>query len=231
MKRMLFPAGAAAIAAIIMGLCMGEEGKPQNEAKSEGIALDKPQLDKGMPLMQALKNRKSSRQFSDQKLSKTHLSEILWAADGVNRDDGKRTAPSAMNKRLVDVYAVIEEGIYLYDPGKHQLMPVAQGDFRKTAGTQPFVHSAPLNLIYVADYDRLTGMPRQPEESDKAAWACLEAGHKAQNVYLYCASEGLAAVARAYIEKDKFASAAKLRPGQKILYSQTIGHPAADKGK
>ena len=222
---LLVPATAAMIA--LISFCRGEEKKPGEEgaAKPDGIVLDPPQIEKGMPLMKALKNRKSSREFSAEKLSRTHLSELLWAADGVNRDDGKRTSPSAMNKHLVDVYVVLEDGIYIYNPGGHSIVPAATGDLRKLAGTQPFVHTAPLNLVYVADLDRLKGMPRQPAEGDMIAWACLEAGHKAQNVYLYCASEGLAAVVRAFIDKDKFAEAVKLRPGQKVIYSQTVGHP------
>lgn len=117
--------------------------------------------------MQALKNRRSERKLLAEKLSLEHLSEILWAANGVNREDGKRTAPSALNRHLVDVYAVLADGTYLYEPSEHVLLPVAEGDFRKLAGKQDYVHTAPLNLVYVADFAKLKDLPVQAPEEEK----------------------------------------------------------------
>jgi SagB-type dehydrogenase family enzyme len=184
------------------------------------IALSAPDVNKGIPLMQALSRRKSDRDFSDQKLSLQQLSEVLWAADGVNRDDGKRTAPSAMGRYPVDIYVALPEGVYLYEPLKRDLVPVVEGDFRGTTGKQDFVAGAPLNLVFVADLAKLSG----PEEQT-LQWAAMESGHQAQNVYLYCASEGLGAVVRGSIDGEKFGKILQLRARQRVLAAQTIGYP------
>lgn len=191
----------------------------------EPIKLDPPRFDKGIPVMQALKNRRSERNFSDKRLSLQHLSEILWAANGINREDGKRTAPSAMNKHPVDVYAVLPEGVYRYDPTRHQLLPVAEGDYRRLVGKQEYVYNAPLNLIYIADMAKLENLPRPASEEEKLKWVYVEAGHKAQNVYMYCASEGINTVVRALIDKEAFSKAVGLNPKQIIVLAQTIGYP------
>lgn len=191
------------------------------------IKLNAPVLARGTTVMQALKNRKTTRQLVDKKLSLQQLSEVLWAAGGVNRDDGRRTAPSAMNVHPVDVYVVLQEGIYLYEPGKHQLSPVAEGDFRKQAGTQDFVATAPVNLVYVADMAAFQKHPRvasTPTE-EKLKWACLEVGHQSENVYLYCASEKLGATIRAAVDRDGLGKLLKLRPDQVIIVAQTVGVP------
>jgi len=192
----------------------------------EPIKLEPPRFDKGILVMQALKNRRSERNFSDRRLSHQHLSEILWAANGINREDGKRTAPSAMNKHPVDVYAVLPESVYLYDPSGHQLLPVAEGDYRRLVGKQDYVYNAPLNLVYVADMAKLENLPRPAPEEEKLKWVYVEAGHKAQNVYLYCASEGISTVVRALIDKEAFSKAIGLNPKQVIVLAQTIGYPS-----
>lgn len=188
------------------------------------IKLDPPRLDKGIPVMQALKNRRSQRSFSDKKLSMQHLSEILWAANGINREDGRRTAPSAMNKHPVDVYAVLSEGVYLYDPSGHQLLPIAEGDHRKLVGKQDYVYNTPLNLVYVADMTKLENLPRPAPKEEKLKWVYIEAGHKAQNVCIYCASEGIGAVVRALIDKEAFSKAVGLNPKHIVVLAQTIGY-------
>jgi nitroreductase len=186
------------------------------------IQLSQPQLDKGKLLMQALKERKSSREFSTQKLPIDVLSNLLWAAWGINRpDSGKHTAPSAQNKQEIDVYVATADGVYLYDPKENVLQPVVLGDIRALTGTQPFVEEAPVNLIYVAD---LTKMAERPEV-DKMMWAGADTAFISQNVYLFCASEGLATVVRANIDRPKLAGAMKLRPTQKITFAQTVGYP------
>ncbi|HSV26352.1 MAG TPA: SagB/ThcOx family dehydrogenase [Sedimentisphaerales bacterium] len=205
-----------------------EPNTPAAEVRPVIIALEKPDMTGGMPLMMALKNRRSDRAFSEQELSKRQLSEVLWAANGVNRDDGKRTVPSAMDRRLMDVYAVLADGIYFYDPQKHALVLVAEGDLRAYTGTQPFVRNAPLNLVFVADLSRFND-PRRPGREIphdlKMQWATLEAGCQVQNVYLYCASEGLATVVRGMVDRERLAPLMKLRDEQVIICAQTVGLP------
>jgi nitroreductase len=174
--------------------------------------------------MQALKDRKSEREFSGRKLSLPHLSELLWAANGVNREDGRRTAPSAQNKHVVDVYVVLQEGVYLYEPAGHQLLPLVEGDFRKLTGMQDYVFNAPVNLVYVANLDKLKDSRMPAPTDEKMKWAYIEAGHKAENVYIYCASEGLGARTRMLIDKEKLGNVMKLRPEQTVISAQTVGY-------
>ncbi|MGA2184230.1 MAG: SagB/ThcOx family dehydrogenase [Bryobacteraceae bacterium] len=185
------------------------------------IALPNPDTKGGMPLMQALSARRSGREFSDRKLSVETLANLLWAADGVNRPDGKRTAPSAMNWQTIDIYAVLPDGAYLYNAKERRLELVAAGDLRAATGVQAFVAQAPLDLVYVADYARMPGTP----DSDRISFAGAETGFIGQNVYLYCASEGLSTVIRAMVNRDVLAKALKLRPDQRITLSQTVGYP------
>ena len=185
------------------------------------VTLPKPRMEGGKPLMQALKERQSARQFSGEKLPIQVLSDLLWAAWGVNRADGRRTAPSAANAQEIDLYVTLAEGTYLFEPRSHTLKPVLAGDNRSKAGTQSFVAQAPLNLIYVADYAKLGAA--KPE--DKPLWAAAGSGFIGQNVYLFCASEGLVTVFRAYVDRDVVSKALGLRPDQKVLFSQTVGYP------
>jgi nitroreductase len=187
----------------------------------ETIALLKPVNKGGMPLMQALSERKSAREFSPEKLSPQLLSNLLWAAYGVNRPDGRRTAPSAMNRQTVDIYVTLAEGAYLYRAKEHRLDLVAAGDQRPAAGRQPFVAEAPLNLVYIADYAKLGGV----SEEDRVLYSAAETGFVGQNVYLFCASEGLATVVRAMVDRPALAKALKLRDDQKITLAQTVGYP------
>ncbi len=185
------------------------------------IELPKPQTDGGKPLRQALKERKSVREFRDAKLPLQVLSNLLWAADGVNRPDGRRTAPSAHNRQSVDVYVVTAGGVYLYNAKSHGLEPVAGEDLRAGTGTQDYAGKAPVNLIYVADFAKMGDSP----ESDKLLFAGAEVGFISQNVYLYCASEGLATVVRAMVDRSALANTLKLRPGQRIVLAQSVGYP------
>jgi SagB-type dehydrogenase family enzyme len=175
-----------------------------------------------MPLMQALNARKSGREFSTEKLSPQALSNLLWAAYGVNRPDGRRTAPSANNRQTIDIYAVLAEAVYLYNAKEHRLDLVVPGDLRAATGSQPFVAQAPLNLVYVADYAKMAETP----DTTRTLYSAAETGSIGQNVYLYCASEGLSTVIRAMVNRDELAKTLRLRPEQKIMLSQTVGYPS-----
>jgi len=169
-----------------------------------------------------LKDRKSSREFSSEKLSLQTLSNLLWAAFGVNRpSSGKRTAPSAVNWQEIDIYVATADGLYLYDAMKHLLMPILNEDIRALAGTQRFVKDAPINFVFVADFSK---MGRAGTE-EKNFYSATDTGFISQNVYLYCASEGLATVVRGLIDRDALSKAMKLRPDQKIILAQTVGYP------
>lgn len=187
------------------------------------IQLPQPQTEIGKPLMQALKLRASSRSFDEKPLSHQELSNLIWAAAGINRpESGKRTAPSARNWQEIDVYVALAEGVYLYDAKTHSLNPIIAGDFRALCGVQDFVKSAPLNLVYVSNYAKIKS---NDNDETKTIFTSADAGFMAQNVYLYCASQGLAVVVRGLIPKEKLAEALKLKPEQKILLSQTVGYP------
>jgi len=183
------------------------------------IVLPQPQTDGGRPLMQVLKDRKTTRDFAPDKLPPQILSNLLWAAFGVNRPDGGRTAPSAMNRQEMDIYVATAEGLFLYDAKGNRLEPVLAQDVRPATGTQSFVATAPLDLIYVAD------LSKAGSGADSDLYTAADTGFIAQNVYLFCASEGLATVVRGSIDRAALAKAMKLRPEQKIILSQTVGYP------
>jgi SagB-type dehydrogenase family enzyme len=188
------------------------------------IKLNPPDLNKGISVMQALKKRKTQRDISDKKLTLQQLSDLLWAADGINRPDGKRTAPAAIALYSVDIYVVLPEGVYLYDVARHELKPVAKGDFRKLAGTQDFVFIAPVNLVYVLNVKSWRNAPMPVSDEKRDLWVHIEVGLVTQNVNLYCASEGLGATVRGLIDQKKFGEVIKVRPEQVVL-AHTIGYP------
>jgi SagB-type dehydrogenase family enzyme len=190
-------------------------------AQNSAIPLPAPDTTGGKPLMQVLKARHSSRAFSERKLPDQVLSNLLWAAFGVNRPDGHRTAPSAMNWQEIDIYAFTSDGVFLYDAINHSLQPVVKGDFRAKAGKQDFVAAAPLNLVYVADFKRV----KSTSPEDASVYTAADCGFIAQNAYLYCASEGLASVVRAWVDHQEVAKLLNLRPEQKVILAQTFGYP------
>jgi SagB-type dehydrogenase family enzyme len=186
------------------------------------IPLPQPQLGGGKPLMQALKERKSTRSFSSEKLPMQTLGNLLWAAFGVNRPaTGQRTAPSAMNRQEIDIYVATADGLYLYDAKRNSLQPVLTNDVRAATGTQSFVKDAPLELVYVADYARMGG----GTDEGNNLYAAADTGFISQNVYLFCASEALATVVRGSVDRTALAKTMKLRPEQKIILAQTVGYP------
>lgn len=185
------------------------------------IGLPAPIRQGGMPLMDALSARRSSREFSSQPLSPDILSGLLWAAFGVNRASGGRTAPSAVDAQEIDVYVALPGGVYRYDSRAHQLSLVAASDVRRVTGYQDFVDKAPLDLIFVADHARMGMVPA----AQRTSYAHVAAGAIAQNVYLYAAGNGLATVIRAWIDREAIADALGLSHGQQVLLSQTVGYP------
>lgn len=206
-------------------LALGVMGKlrprpPQGEA-STTIELPPPATHGGMPLMEALAKRHSSREFARDALPLPLLSNLLWAAFGVNRPDGGRTAPSAIDAQEIDVYVALPAGAYLYDPKAHALRLVAASDLRRITGYQDFVDEAPLDLVYVADHSRMKMVPVAQRES----YASAATGAISQNVYLFAASNGLATVIRAWIDRAAIADALGLTHDQQVLLSQTVGHP------
>lgn len=199
---------------------------PTLAVAQEEVALElpAPQALRNTLLIDALKLRKSSREFSEKRLPLGLVSSLLWAALGINRpDSGKRTAPSAHNWQEIDVYAVLPEGIFRYDAAAHALQRIVSGDFRALTGLQDFVGRAPLNLVYVANLSRMTDASAE----DRAFFLAADAGFVAQNVYLFCASESLATVVRGLVDRKALAPAMRLRPDQRIVLAQTVGYPAA----
>jgi SagB-type dehydrogenase family enzyme len=191
-------------------------------AELSPIKLPPPNLNSGKSLMQSLQARKSSRDFSKKKLTVEVLSNLLWAACGINRpESGRLTAPSAVNWREIDVYVALADGLYLYNAKEQVLKPVIKQDIRELTGKQPFVKDAPVNLIYVADYSRMGGASAE----DRNFYSVADTSFIAQNVYLYCASEGLATVVRGSIDRDALAKAMQLRANQKVVLAQTVGYP------
>jgi SagB-type dehydrogenase family enzyme len=185
------------------------------------VVLPPPQTEIGRPLMQALKDRHSTRSFRPQKLPAQVMSNLLWAAFGINRaESGKRTAPSAMNWQETDIYVATADGLYLYDAKANELKPVLAEDLRAQTGTQAYVRDAPVNLVYVANLAK-TGKA----SADRDMFVAADTGVIAQNVYLFCASEGLAVVVRGSINREELAKAMKLGPDQRIILAQTVGYP------
>jgi len=184
--------------------------------------LPAPQTEGGMPLMQALKQRHSTRELSARALPPQVLSDLLWAASGVNRPGtGQRTAPTARDWREIDVYVAMADGTYRFEPDAHALRRVLPQDVRALTGIQDFVAQAPVNLVYVADLDRMGDTTAE----HRLLYSATDTGFIAQNVYLYCASAGLATVVRGSIDREALGAVLGLRPGQRVILAQSIGYP------
>ena len=187
---------------------------------AQNIKLPTPNKSGGKPLMTVLNERKSSRDFSEKILPNQQLSNLLWAAWGYNRAD-KRTAPSSQNKQEMDIYVALASGCYLYDARKNELVLVVKQDLREKTGKQDFVKNAPVNIIFVADKRKMA----QQDEQSMLQTAYINTGFISQNIYLYCASEGLATVIRAWVDKAALALEMKLHDQQEIIVCQTVGYP------
>jgi len=206
-------------------LALGAMGRlrprPARGDAAPTITLPAPDETGGMPLMEAMAKRHSAREFSIRELPLPLSSGLLWAAFGVNRADGGRTAPSAMNAQEIEVYVALPSGAYRYDAAAHALQLVAGSDLRRVTGYQDFVDEAALDLVYIADHSRMELVPVASRES----FASAAAGAVTQNVYLFAASNGLATVIRAWIDRDAIANALGLEHDQQVLLSQTVGFP------
>jgi SagB-type dehydrogenase family enzyme len=185
------------------------------------IQLPAPQLDKGKSLMQALKDRQSTRTFSDREISLQEMANLLWAANGINRkESGKHTAPTSQNKQEIEVYLSNKDGLFLYDARQHALVTIHNRDIRALTGTQAYVATAPANIIIVADLKKM-GKDLQVNLQT----ANIDAGFVSQNIYLYCASENMATVVRGSVNREKLALEMGLGPDFYIVVAQTIGYP------
>lgn len=185
------------------------------------IVLPAPQREGGLPLMEALMKRRSSRKFSDREIDLQTLSDLLWATFGFGGGGKRRTAPSSHNRQETDLYVALSSGTYVYDPVENVLRLVLAEDIRALTGMQDFVHAAPLNLVYVADTSKITGK----DERGTIETAYVDTGFISQNAYLFCASAGLSTVTRAMIDKQALAAKLSLRPEQVITLAQTVGYP------
>lgn len=175
--------------------------------------------------MKALSLRKSQRgDFGPaKKLTMQQMSNLLWAADGINRPGTDyRTAPSAGGFQNTDIYVTTADGLYLYDPAKHALRVLGKEDVRSVSGQQPFVTEAPVNLIYVADYTKAVFGGQKLDQRMAETWAYANAAAIGQNVYLWCASEGLACIIRAMADPEAIKKTLKLREDQQFILAQTI---------
>ena len=190
--------------------------------KSE--TLPPPSLPGGKTLEEALRARQSIRSYSEQDVPGEVLSGLLWAACGINRKEtGKRTAPSAVNKQEIDVWVAKKDGFFLYDAKEHALVPKGSADIRALTGTQSYVPTAPLDVVFVADMSKVAG--KTEEEKSNLAWA--DTGYISQNVYLYCAVMGLGTVVRASIDIPALSKAMGLPANQRVIMAQCVGYPKA----
>ena len=187
---------------------------------AQNIDLPAPQKTGGMPLMEALAKRSTGRAFDSKDLSPQQLSSLLWASFGVNRPDGRRTAPSANNHQETDIYVLLKHGAYFYDVNSNKLVLVVTEDIRSLGGTQAFVKDAPVTLVFVADFAKMgTG-----SDENKKNTANIDVGYISQNAYLFCASEGLVTGARGSVDRTALGPKLKLRPDQMIILAQSAGY-------
>jgi nitroreductase len=190
-------------------------------SRLEAIILPAPRRQGGRPLLEVLARRRSSREFARRELDPQLLSDLLWAAFGINGPDNHRTAPSARSWQEIDIYVALSHGTYLFNPHRCRLETVLDEDIRALTGVQDFVATAPVNLVYVADLARMEGADR----TEQRFYCGIDAGLIAQNVYLFCASEGLESVVRGLVDRQALAFEMGLRPQQRVIAAQSVGYP------
>jgi nitroreductase len=214
MTRRFMNAGILASAAAATAPASAEE-------ETKAIALPSPRSKGGKPLIEALALRRSTREYADRPLTTQLLSDLLWAAFGVNRPSGDRTAPYWRHIMVIDVYAALANGVWLYEPKQHALLPHLRADIRAQTGQQDFVGTSPLNLVYVAHGERMQDIAPQ----ERRLYASVDTGFIGQNVYLFCASEGLATVFRGAVDYAKLDRTMQLGRDQFVTFAQTVGYP------
>ncbi len=213
----------AATAGIVLsaGTGLGESGRT---ILAKEVLTDKPSQSSAEiadALQSLLQKRRSVREFRPEPLPPAIISRLLWSAFGINRPDGKRTAPSARNRREIDIYIATSNGLSLYDAKENTVKLILPQDIREITGTQSYVGQAPLNLVYVADITRMGATTNE----EKIFYSAANSGFICQNVYLFCAAEGLGTTVRAAINKPLLAQTMKLRPDQIITLAQSVGYP------
>ena len=224
MKRTFNAFALALLALVVAATPALAQQKAAPATAPATIELDKPKLDAGLTVMQAIAKRHSTRAFDAKPLSKQALSDILWAAGGVNRPESQGIViPTALGAKELDVYAMLPEGVYRYEPAQHRLTLVVPGDHRALAGKQAFAATAPLNLFFVADEARM----KAKEAEARAKFGAMTTAFASENVYLYCASAGLSTVVRGAIDVAALSKLLKLTASQKLYLGQSVGHPAA----
>lgn len=209
--------GLGAVGAGVTGVALAA-GSPAAQIPARGAALAN-----GTTLDAALRARQSQRAYAATPLPETLLLDLLWAACGINRSDGRRTAPTARNRQEIDVYVTRADGVYLYDAqaGSGSLVRKSGQDLRALTGTQSYVGTAPVNLVYVADMDKAAGGTAE----EKLLTVGLDTGFVSQNVYLFCAAAGLASVARTSVDIAALDKALGLPARQRVVMAQCVGFP------
>lgn len=203
---------------LIVACCMFSCNQP-NAVSSADNSLPAPQIKGGKPLMLALRDRRTSRDFSEKELSMQQLSNLLWAANGINRpNEKKHTAPTARNKQEMEIYVAMKSGVYFFDSDKQSLTKLNEVDIRSQIGSQDFHKVAPVSLILVADLDKVYG-----SDTTKSDYDAIDAGYISQNIYLYCASEDLATVAVASVDSKAIANYLNLNSRKKIILAHPVG--------
>ena len=207
---------ASAAISAASGLASAQELPP--------LDLPPPRNEGGKPLIEALRLRRSIREYSTRSLPAHVLSDLLWAAFGINRlASGDRTAPYWRHVMVTDIYGATVDGVWLYEPKAHKLLPHLRRDIRAVTAMQDFVAKAPLNLVYVAHGERMGDISAE----DRRLYASVDTGFIGENVYLFCASEGLATVFRAALDYTKLARTMELGTGQFVTFAQSVGYPSA----
>lgn len=187
------------------------------------LKLNAPNRDRGTSVMKALENRQSIREYAPEQLSRQDLSDLLWAANGINRADGRRTAATARNSQDIDIYVILEEGAYLYDAPNHELKFVTAGDHRALiADNQEFAQKAPVCLLIVSDLSRFKGVDNLERQK---IYGALDAGIVSQNIMLFASGCGLATVPRAYMKTDELKKVLKLSDTQLPMLNTPVGYP------
>jgi len=194
---------------------------PVTATAADAVKLPAPRKSGGMPVMEAFARRATSRAFDTKPLTPQQLSDALWAGFGVNRPDGRRTAPTSRDRRELEIYVLEARGGSLYDAANHQLLPVVAEDLRALQSAQEFARDAPVTLVFVADLSKTSG----GTDAEKEATAAFDTGFVSQNVYLFCASEGLATGVRSWVDREVLSRRMKLRPDQRITAAQSIAYP------